>query len=127
MSVRSPLRTQDCNEQVSAKLLYECGIIKHAHPKNVYFKAIREDWRHDLWFKKQREAAAAHIPDELVLKTNLIGTEEMVRERLHIHQRAGVNTLHVNPDGQTLDERLATLGRLVELVREVNAEKVSLS
>ncbi len=76
----------------------------------------------DLWFKKQREAAVARIPDKLVLKTNLIGTEDMVRNRLRVHRRAGVNTLQVNPDGQTLDERLATLGRLVELVKEVNAE-----
>jgi F420-dependent oxidoreductase-like protein len=76
----------------------------------------------DLWFKKQREAAAARIPDELVLKTNLIGTEDMVRERLRTHQHAGVNTLQVNPDGETLDERLATLARLVELVKEINAE-----
>ena len=74
----------------------------------------------DLWFQKQREAAAARIPDELVLKTNLIGTEEMVRERLRAHRQAGVNTLQVNPDGQTLDERLATLARLVELVKEID-------
>jgi F420-dependent oxidoreductase-like protein len=76
----------------------------------------------DLWFKKQREAAAARVPDELVLKTNLIGTEDMVRERLRVHRYAGVNTLQVNPDGKTLDERLATLARLVELVREINDE-----
>ena len=76
----------------------------------------------DLWFKKQREAAAGRIPDELVLKTNLIGTEEMVRERLRVHKHAGVNTLMVNPEGQTLDERVATLARLMELVDEVNGE-----
>jgi F420-dependent oxidoreductase-like protein len=76
----------------------------------------------DLWFNKQREAAVARIPDELVLKTNLIGTEEMVRERLRTHRHAGVNTLQVLPDGETLDERLATLARLVELVKEINAE-----
>jgi len=76
----------------------------------------------DLWFKKQREAAVARIPDELVLKTNLIGTEEMVRERLRAHRHAGVNTLQVLPDGETLAERLATLARLVELVKEINAE-----
>jgi len=77
----------------------------------------------DLWFKKQREEAAARIPDELVLKTNLIGTEGMVRERLRVHKHAGVNTLMVNPEGQTLDERVATLARLMELVEEVNAEE----
>jgi F420-dependent oxidoreductase-like protein len=72
----------------------------------------------DLWLNGDREAATARVPDELVLKTNLIGTEEMVRERIHIHRNAGVNTLRVEPDGATLDERLATLARLMELVKE---------
>src|SRR5205823_9682527 len=76
----------------------------------------------DLWLNHQREAAVALIPDELVLKTNLIGTKEMVRERLRVHQRAGVTTLSVFPTGQTLDARLNTLGQLLDLVKEVNTE-----
>jgi hypothetical protein len=76
----------------------------------------------DLWFKKHREAAAARIPNEFVLKTNLIGTEDMVRERLRIYRNAGVNTLQVDPDGQSLDKRLATLARLIEFVKEIEAE-----
>lgn len=76
----------------------------------------------DLWLRRQREAAIALIPDDLVLKTNLIGTKEMVRERLRAHQRAGVTTLRVAPDGQTLHERLTILGQLIDLVNEVNAE-----
>src|SRR5205085_902583 len=76
----------------------------------------------DLWLKRQRDAAIALIPDDLVLKTNLIGTKEMVRERLRIHQRAGVTTLRVAPDGQTLNERINVLGELVDLVKQVNRE-----
>ena len=101
------------------------GSRQHNFYNDVYQRAGYADIAlevQDLWFKKQREAATARIPDELVLKTNLIGTEDMVRERLRVHKHAGVSTLQVNPDGQTLDERLATLGRLIELVREVNAE-----
>ncbi len=101
------------------------GSRQHNFYNDVYRRAGYADIAlevQDLWFKKQREAAAARIPDELVLKTNLIGTQEMVRERLRVHQHAGVNTLQVNPDGQTLDERLATLAQLVELVNEINAE-----
>ena len=56
------------------------------------------------------------MPDELVLKTNLIGTEQMVRERLRKYRDAGVNTLVVAPEGQTL-------GRLMELVKEVDKEE----
>ena len=76
----------------------------------------------DLWLQGQRKAAIALIPDELVLKTNLLGTKEMVRERLRVYQRAGVTTVSVFPAGQTLDERLNRLGQLIDLVNEVNAE-----
>ncbi|HLJ34809.1 MAG TPA: LLM class F420-dependent oxidoreductase [Ktedonobacteraceae bacterium] len=79
----------------------------------------------DLWLKGERDAAATRVPDELVLKTNLIGTEDMVRERIRIHQAAGVNTLRVEPDGATLDERLETLARLIELVNEENVNFTS--
>ena len=101
------------------------GSRQHNFYNDVYRRAGYADVAlevQDLWFQKQRDAAAARIPDELVLKTNLIGTEEMVRERLRAHRYAGVNTLQVNPDGQTLDERLARLARLVELVKEIDAE-----
>lgn len=57
-----------------------------------------------------------------MLKTNLIGTKEMVRERLCMHQKAGVTTLSVCPAGQTLNEHLGTLGQLIDLVNEVNTE-----
>lgn len=73
----------------------------------------------DLWLAKKREEAAAHVPDELVLQTNLLGTEEMVKARVRKYREVGVTTLRVEPDGHTLDERLKNLGRLVELVKEV--------
>jgi F420-dependent oxidoreductase-like protein len=101
------------------------GSRQHNFYNDVYRRAGYADIAlevQDLWFQKQREAAAARIPDELVLKTNLIGTEDMVRERLRAHRHAGVNTLQVNPEGQTLDERVTTLARLVELVKEIDAE-----
>jgi F420-dependent oxidoreductase-like protein len=72
-----------------------------------------------LWLDGHREEAARHVPDELVLKTNLLGTEAMVRRRLERYRDAGVTTLRVEPAGDTLDARLATLGRLLELVRSL--------
>ncbi len=71
----------------------------------------------NLWLNKQRDAAAARVPDELVLKTNLLGTADMIRERLRVYQSVGVTTLRVEPDGHTLDERITTLARLMELVK----------
>jgi len=70
-----------------------------------------------LWLEGRRDDAAARVPDELVLQTNLLGTEEMVRDRIQAYRDAGVTTLRVEPDGATLDARLATLGRVVEMVR----------
>lgn len=76
----------------------------------------------DLWLTGQRKAAIALIPDELVYKTNLIGTREMVRERLRAHKQAGVTTVSVFPTGQTLPERLDMLGQFMDLMQEVNVE-----
>jgi hypothetical protein len=71
-----------------------------------------------LWLEGKREEAAALVPDEMVLQTNLIGTEAMVRERVRKHRDAGVNTIRVQPDGTTLEERLENLGRIVKIVNE---------
>jgi F420-dependent oxidoreductase-like protein len=70
-----------------------------------------------LWLEGRRDDAAARVPDELVLKTNLLGTTAMVRERLALYRRAGITTIRVEPAGDTLDARLANLGRLLELAR----------
>ena len=70
-----------------------------------------------LWLAGRRDEATARVPDELVLKTNLIGTEAMVRARLAAYRAAGITTLRVEPAGRTLDERLATLARLIRLAR----------
>jgi alkanesulfonate monooxygenase SsuD/methylene tetrahydromethanopterin reductase-like flavin-dependent oxidoreductase (luciferase family) len=70
-----------------------------------------------LWLDGRREEAAARVPDEMVLRTNLLGTEAMVRERLAAYRRAGITTLRVEPAGEGLAARLDTLGRLLDLVR----------
>lgn len=75
-----------------------------------------------LWLAGQRDEAAALIPDEFVLKSNLLGTETMVKERIRVYRDAGITTLRVSPAGESAAERLETLGRLMELVRAVNAE-----
>jgi F420-dependent oxidoreductase-like protein len=70
-----------------------------------------------LWLDGKRQEAAARVPDELAVKANLLGTEAMVRERVLAYQRAGITTLRVDPAGATLDARLDTLGRLMDLAR----------
>jgi F420-dependent oxidoreductase-like protein len=71
-----------------------------------------------LYLDGKRDEAAALVPDEMVLQSNLLGTEAMVRERVRKHRDAGVTTLRVQPEGATLDERLETLGRIVRIVNE---------
>lgn len=70
-----------------------------------------------LWLDGKREEAAARVPDALVLKTNLLGTDAMVRERLKTYRDAGVTTLRVEPAAEDLETRVGTLGRLMDLIR----------
>jgi len=96
------------------------GSRRHNFYNDAFRRAGYEDLALEvqrLWLDGRREEAALRIPDELVLKTNLLGTEAMVRERLEAYRGAGITTLRVEPAGDTLDRRLATLGRLLELVR----------
>ncbi|MCX4671476.1 LLM class flavin-dependent oxidoreductase [Streptomyces sp. NBC_01381] len=74
------------------------------------------------WQSGDRDGAAALITDEMVLATTLIGTEPMVRARLRVWRDAGVDTVRFYPAGESLEARLATLGRAIELVREVERE-----
>ncbi|GAA3772732.1 LLM class flavin-dependent oxidoreductase [Streptomyces coacervatus] len=74
----------------------------------------------ERWQAGDRDGAAGLVTDEMVLATTLIGTEPMVRQRLRVWRDAGVNTVRLYPAGQTLDDRLATLGRAIELVREAD-------
>ncbi len=71
------------------------------------------------WQAGDRDGAAALVTDEMVLATTLIGTEQMVRERLRAWRDAGVDTVRLYPAGDTLDRRLATLGRAIELVKMI--------
>lgn len=53
----------------------------------------------------------------MVLGTTLIGTEDGVRGRLAAWRDAGITTVRLYPAGETLADRLETLGRAVDLVR----------
>jgi F420-dependent oxidoreductase-like protein len=71
-----------------------------------------------LWVAGKREEAAARVPDEMVLQTTLLGSEKAVRERIRKYRDAGITTLRLDPLGSSPSERLDTLGRAIELVRE---------
>ena len=75
----------------------------------------------ELWLAGQRDAAAARVPAEIGRATNLLGTPDMVAERLRLYRDAGITTLQAKLGGDHA-ARLGTLARLVELVRQVSSE-----
>lgn len=95
--------------------------------RNFYNRAYgRQGWAEvaarvrELWAAGERDRAAAEVTDEMVLATTLIGTEDMVRERLRVWRDAGITTVRLYPAGETLDERLTTMGRAIQLVHEIS-------
>jgi hypothetical protein len=77
----------------------------------------------DLWLAGRREEAADRVPREIGLKTNLLGTPAMVKDRLRLYRQAGVTTLQAKLDG-ALQHKVDALAQLIDLVNEVNAEPV---
>ena len=76
----------------------------------------------DLWLAGRREEAAERVPLDLGLKTNLLGTPAMVKERLRLYRRAGITTLQAKLDGD-VQHKVDTLAQLIDLVTEVNEEE----
>lgn len=71
-----------------------------------------------LWVEGRRDEAIRRVPDEMVLQTALIGPEDRVRARIRQYRDAGIGQLRLDPMGRTASERLDTLGRALEIVRE---------
>lgn len=75
-----------------------------------------------LWVEGDKAAAAAAVPDEMVLASSMIGTEDMVRDRVRAYRAAGVNALRLGPQGRTADEQIAHLEMAVDLVRSAGSD-----
>ena len=58
----------------------------------------------------------------MILKTNLIGTEAMIRERLAVYRDAGVTTLRVSTGGSNWKERTDTLAEAIDLIKREAAD-----
>jgi hypothetical protein len=59
----------------------------------------------------------------MVVQSNLLGNAEMVRERIQAYKNVGVTRLRVAPMGHNLREKIATLGKVVDLVNAINAHR----
>jgi F420-dependent oxidoreductase-like protein len=94
-----------------------------AYRRGGFEEGAREVQR--LWLDGRREEATAAVPDELVLQTNFLGTPAQVTERVRAYRDAGVTVLLVAPEGDNPQERLDTLGQVIDIVRDVNSETQS--
>jgi alkanesulfonate monooxygenase SsuD/methylene tetrahydromethanopterin reductase-like flavin-dependent oxidoreductase (luciferase family) len=77
-----------------------------------------------LWQEGRREEAAALIPEDFAMQAHLLGTDEMVKDQIRRFRDVGVTTLRLHPQGSTPAEKLASVGRLMDLVEAVNRESV---
>ena len=98
----------------------EHNFYRDAYTRQGYGDLAQEVLR--LWLDGKRDEAARLIPDDFVIKANLLGTDAQVRDRIRAYRDHGITTLRVAPAGDTLEDRLTILGRFMDLVREVNAE-----
>jgi F420-dependent oxidoreductase-like protein len=72
----------------------------------------------DLYLSRQHRDAAEAVPFEFIDRTSLIGPRERVRDRLAAYAEAGVTTLSVASYAGSLEERVAVLRTMAEVLDE---------
>lgn len=77
-----------------------------ARGKNFYNNVVRRygyeaeaERIQDLYLDGKKKEAAAEVPKELLVKTNLVGSESHVKERIAAFKESGVTVLQVTPMG----------------------------
>lgn len=78
---------------------------------------------HELWQAGRREEAAARVPIEIGMHTNLLGSPTMIAERVRRYRDAGITTLQAKIPG-SLQQRIDTVAQLIDIANEVSAETV---
>lgn len=98
----------------ATKNFYNDAFARQGYGDDV--EAVRQ-----LWAAGDREAAAARVPIEIGLGTNLIGPPETIKQRLVDYERAGVTTLRINLH-RPFDQLIAELEILLDLVAAAGDE-----
>lgn len=70
-----------------------------------------------LWQAGRRDEAADRVPVDIGAKTNLVGTPEMIADRLRLYRDAGVTTLQAKLGRGDRHQQLDTLAQLIDLAR----------
>jgi F420-dependent oxidoreductase-like protein len=92
----------------------------NAFARQGYGDDVREVQR--LWLAGDQESARKRVPVEIGLGTNLIGTDDMIRNRMRLYRDAGITMLRAGLGGDDLDTQLSHLAHLLDLIGEINAE-----
>lgn len=70
------------------------------------------------WLAGDRAAAVRAVPDEMATLTSFVGDDALVRRRIQAFAGAGITTLWPEVTGPTVEARLESLERFLQLVRE---------
>jgi F420-dependent oxidoreductase-like protein len=107
-------------------MAFQLGAMGSAHT-NFYNDAYKRSGFEDaatevqqLWVAGKRAEAVKRVPDEMIVATTLFGDERSVRDRLGQYRDAGIDVFRIDPGGANASERLDTLGRAVDLIRQVS-------
>ena len=90
---------------------------KNAYARQGYGEAVDAVQR--LWKDGRREEARELVPVDLALKSNLIGTPNIIKDRIKLYQDIGITTLKVDVPGDSISEKVEVLGKLMDLVSAV--------
>jgi len=111
-------------EQAKPNMAFALGAMGSANT-NFYNDAYRRGGFADaaievqrLWIEGRREEAARRVPDEMIARTTMFGDEAFVRQRIRRYRDAGIGVFRIAALGRDATERLDTLGRTVELIRQ---------
>jgi len=130
--------TDDVDEAVEAlraPMAYSLGAMgsrRNNFYNNAYSRAGYKDIAKEvqrLWLDRKHDEARMMIPDEMVMRTHLIGTPDMIKERIRLYRDVGVDSIsatirQVRDPGTktTVAGRIQTMGEFMDLVNEVNVE-----
>jgi len=90
---------------------------KNAYSRQGYGEVL--DVVQRLWKDGRREEARELVPVDLALKSNLIGTEDMVKERLGLYEDVGITSLKVDIPGEGVKEKVEELGKFMDIVKDL--------
>ena len=76
----------------------------------------------ERWVAGDKAAATAAVPDQMVLEAYLLGTEEMVLDRIRACAEAGITTLRIGPQGRTTADQIGHLERSLDLIARASAD-----